>query len=103
MDGVYKVVTCENGRPLYKRDTKDKTGQAFIHKVADTLLIPAWCANLYEMISRSRDNCRNLQLQMHALSLHQLIYDIVQLKHNRLIVNIESRLAAAAFAERTQD
>lgn len=25
MDGVYKVVTCENGRPLYKRDTKDKT------------------------------------------------------------------------------
>lgn len=24
MDGVYKVLTCENGRPLYKRDTPDK-------------------------------------------------------------------------------
>lgn len=24
MDGVYKVLTCENGRPMYKRDTPDK-------------------------------------------------------------------------------
>lgn len=27
MDGVYKVLTCENGRPMYKRDTPDKAGQ----------------------------------------------------------------------------
>ena len=30
MDGVYKVVTCESGRPLYKRDTRDKAGQALM-------------------------------------------------------------------------
>lgn len=27
MDGVYKLHSCKNGRPLYKRDTKDKPGE----------------------------------------------------------------------------
>lgn len=27
LDGVYKVATCENGRPLYKRETADSSGK----------------------------------------------------------------------------
>lgn len=27
MDGIYKLSTCENGRPLYKRDTTDKAAE----------------------------------------------------------------------------
>lgn len=27
MDGVYKMLTCKNGRPMYKRDTQDKQGE----------------------------------------------------------------------------
>ncbi|KAL3141724.1 hypothetical protein ABBQ32_004406 [Trebouxia sp. C0010 RCD-2024] len=27
MDGVYKMLTCKNGRPMYKRDTQDKKGE----------------------------------------------------------------------------
>ena len=53
MDGAYKLVTCANGRPLYKRVTTDKAGDQ------QTGIVPPYASNIVvQAHSAAKHSCR---------------------------------------------
>ena len=57
MDGAYKLVTCANGRPLYKRITTDKAGD---QQLVCCLIIASASSDAVQAHSAATHSCRRM-------------------------------------------